>query len=175
MLNRNPLPLWISEVHISKRSTSKTQYSTDVTFGEPLLIAVIFKIPNFKTVFLWQVNFTGAEFSYSVIVNTNLSNCDNINTSSGVELYSTYPMCDLTQELQTALDTLKENRNLRKNKLLFVSDTKYNHLNLYLLQKRYRGKLPELLLELNNKSTANITTYKKLERVLNKLLRSVII
>lgn len=124
---------------------------------------------------LKDCDFTGAEFSYSVIVNTNLSNCDNINTSSGVELYSTYPMCDLTQELQTALETLKGNRNLRKNKLLFVSDTKYNHLNLYLLQKRYRGKLPELLLELNNKSTANITTYKKLERVLNKLLRSVII
>lgn len=120
-------------------------------------------------------DFTGAEFSYCVIVNTNLSECHNIDVSSGVSLYSTYPTFDLTPELETTLAVLKNNKNLRKNKLLFISDTKYNQLNLFLLQRRYRTRLPQLLLELNNHSTAKITTYKKMERELNKILKSATI
>lgn len=118
---------------------------------------------------LKDCDFTGAEFSYSTIVNTNLSDCSHIDITSGVALYSTYPKCDLTPELQAALDVLKSNKNLRKNKLLSISDTKYNQLNLFLLQNRYHARLPELLFELNNHSTAKIATYKKLERELNKL------
>jgi hypothetical protein len=120
-------------------------------------------------------DFTGASFSYCVIVNTNLSECQNIDVSSGVELHSTYPTFDLTPDLQAALDVLKSNKNLRKNKVLFISDTKHNQLNLFLLQRQYRTRLPQLLLELNNHSTAKITTYKKIERELNKLLKSDII
>ena len=123
---------------------------------------------------LKDCNFTETEFAYSTIVNTNLSDRLDIDVSSGVILYSTYPKCDMTPELETALETLKNNRNLKKNKLLFISDTKYNQLNLFLLQRRYRNRLPVLLLELNNHSTAKITTYKKMERVLNKLSRPAI-
>lgn len=124
---------------------------------------------------LKDCNFTETEFAYSTIVNTNLSDCLDIDVSSGVILYSTYPKCDMTPELETALETLKNNRNLKKNKLLFISDTKYNQLNLFLLQRRYRNRLPVLLLELNNHSTAQITTYKKMERVLNRLSKPAII
>lgn len=124
---------------------------------------------------LKDCNFTETEFAYSIIVNTNLSDCLDIDVSSGVILYSTYPKCDMTPELETALETLKNNRNLKKNKLLFISDTKYNQLNLFLLQRRYRNRLPVLLLELNNHSTAQITTCKKMERVLNKLSKPAII
>ena len=123
---------------------------------------------------LKDCNFTETEFAYSTIVNTNLSDRLDIDVSSGVILYSTYPKCDMTPELETALETLKNNRNLKKNKLLFISDTKYNQLNLFLLQRRYRNRVPILLLELNNHSTAKITTYKKMERVLNKLSRPAI-
>lgn len=123
---------------------------------------------------LKDCNFTGTGFSYSVIVNTNLSDCLNIDVSSGVILYSAYPKCDMTPELETALEILRDNRNLKKNKLLFISDTKYNQLNLFLLQNRYRNRLPALLLELNNHSTSKITTYKKMERELNKLLKPAI-
>ena len=123
---------------------------------------------------LKDCNFTETEFAYSTIVNTNLSDRLDIDVSSGVILYSTYPKCDMTPELETALETLKNNRNLKKNKLLFISDTKYNQLNLFLLQRRYRNRLPVLLLELNNHSAAQITTYKKMERVLNKLSRPAI-
>ena len=124
---------------------------------------------------LKDFNFTDLLFVFFIIVKTKLSDRLDIDVSSGVILYSTYPKCDMTPELETALETLKNNRNLKKNKLLFISDTKYNQLNLFLLQRRYRNRLPVLLLELNNHSTAKITTYKKMERVLNKLSRPAII
>lgn len=120
-------------------------------------------------------DFTGAQFSRSIIVNTNLSNCENININTGIALYKTYPKCNITPELQAALNTLKSDRNLRKTKLLFISDTKYNHLNLYLLQDRFHSLLPKLLLELNKHSTSHIVTYKKLEQVLNHFTKSSII
>ncbi len=118
--------------------------------------------------------FTGTKLNYTVIVNTNLSGCIDIDISSGVMLYSTYPECSMTPPLESVLEVLKGNKNLKKNKLLFVSDTKCNQLNLFLLQRKYRDRLPALLLELNNQSTATITTYKKLERVLNKISKSAI-
>ena len=123
---------------------------------------------------LRNCSFVGTAFSNSVIVNTKPPDCLSIDKCSGVLLYSTYPKCDMTIELNTALETLRDNRNLKKNKLLFISDTKYNQLNLFLLQGRYHNRLPALLLELNHHSTAKITTYKKMECELNKLLKLAI-
>jgi len=81
----------------------------------------------------------------------------------------------VSPELKQALEALKDNRNLKKNTVLYISDKKYNSLNLFLLQKRFNNKLPNLLMELANHSTAKITTYKKLERTLNKFLKADII
>lgn len=128
----------------------------------------------FMASILRNCSFVGTAFSNSVIVNTKPPDCLSIDKCSGVLLYSTYPKCDMTIELNTALETLRDNRNLKKNKLLFISDTKYNQLNLFLLQDRYHNRLPALLLELNHHSTAKITTYKKMECELNKLLKLAI-
>lgn len=119
-------------------------------------------------------NFSNAAFSYTVIVNTNLSQCLNIDISSGTTLYSTYPKCTISEKLATVLESLKGDRNLKKNKLLFISDSKYNHLNLFLLQNKYHDKLPVLLSLLAETSTSTITTYKKLERVLHRLSQRAI-
>ena len=116
-----------------------------------------------------KCNFTKANFSYCTIVNTNVSDCLNIDISTGVTRYNVYPQCTITPELEVALKTLKNNYNLKKNKLLFISNTKYNQLNLFLLQNRYYDKLPELLLKLAKQSTSKITTYAKLKQVLNYL------
>lgn len=116
-----------------------------------------------------------ASFSYSTIVNTSLTGCHHIDISSGVSTYNVYPTCNISDNLSDALLSLKDNRNLKKNKLLFISDTKYNYLNLFLLQKRYKDYLSTLLCELASHSTVGITTYKKLERVLNNLQRPDII
>ena len=128
----------------------------------------------FMASILRNCSFVGTAFSNSVIVNTKPPDCLSIDKCSGVLLYSTYPKCDMTIELNTALETLRDNRNLKKNKLLFISDTKYNQLNLFLLQGRYHNRLPALLLELSHHSTAKITTYKKMECELNKLLKLAI-
>ncbi len=128
----------------------------------------------FMASILRNCSFVGTAFSNSVIVNTKPPDCLSIDKCSGVLLYSAYPKCDMTIELNTALETLRDNRNLKKNKLLFISDTKYNQLNLFLLQGRYHNRLPALLLELNHHSTAKITTYKKMECELNKLLKLAI-
>ena len=128
----------------------------------------------FMASILRNCSFVGTAFSNSVIVNTKPPDCLSIDKCSGVLLYSAYPKCDMTIELNTALETLRDNRNLKKNKLLFISDTKYNQLNLFLLQGRYHNRLPALLLELNHHSTAKITTYKQMECELNKLLKLAI-
>ena len=76
----------------------------------------------------------------------------------------------LSYNLKDVIDNLKFNKNLRKCKLLHISDKKYNELNLFLLQQRFTNKeLTELLMQLSNHSTATITTYKKLERQLKKI------
>lgn len=120
-------------------------------------------------------DFSGVNFTYSTVVSTNLSECHNIDIFKGVFQYSSYPKCNMSQELENALMELKNNKHLKKNKLLYISDKKYNELNLFLLQKCFRNKLPALLLELGNHSTTKITTYKKLERALNKLQQTAII
>ncbi len=119
--------------------------------------------------------FNYSHIRYSTIVNTNLSECHDIDVSERVALYRSYPSCVITDELKTVLSELKNDRNLKKNKLLFISDSKYNHLNLFLLQKRYGNYLPHLLQQLKTQSTATITTYKKLERILNRIHTSAII
>ena len=114
-------------------------------------------------------DFSGSLLSYNVIVGTNLSGCHEIDVQSSNKVYDVCPKCRITDELATVLERLKTNRNLKKNKMLYISDKKYNHLNLCLLQNRYHDKLATLLAQLENKSTASITTYAKLESVLYKL------
>jgi len=86
-------------------------------FQNARFIDCVFMASKFKT-----CHFSGARFNYSTIVNTNLSDCLDIDISSGVVVYKTYPKCDISPELADALTLLKNNRNLKKSKLLFVSD-----------------------------------------------------
>ena len=138
----------------------------NVEFKSCVFMASIFK----------KCDFTDAGFSFSILVNTNTSDCKNIDLSSGVTRYDTYPQFDdMSPELEAALKALKGNLNLKKAKLLFISDAKYNCLNLFLLRRRYSDRLSDLLQRLSACSTRNITTYKKLERVLNKLSNSAIV
>lgn len=116
--------------------------------------------------------FSNTCFNYTTIVNTALNECKNIDISFGVKVLTEYPKCALTDELKNALSATKSDRNLKKCKLLFISDTKYNDLNLYLLLRRFTAsELSHLLVEICKHSTSTITTYKKLERQLKKAQR----
>ena len=124
----------------------------------------------------YNCDFTDTIIDYTTIVNTSLTECKNIFIDSTTQIYTTYPKCDLSDNLKDVIDNLKFNKNLRKCKLLHISDKKYNELNLFLLQQRFTNKeLTELLMQLSNHSTATITTYKKLERQLKKIKESGII
>lgn len=119
-------------------------------------------------------DFTGAVFIYSNIINTGLNECKGIVVSRGIKMYKQYPKGQSSPELLDALEILKENLNIRKNKLLHLSGNKLNELNLFLLQKKYSLlELPRLLIQLNSRSTKNITTYKKLELELKKIKNMV--
>lgn len=119
-------------------------------------------------------DFTGTVFNFSKIVNTGLDECRGIDVSKGIKLYKEYPKSHSNDELLEVLELLKGNLNIRKNKLLHLSGNKFNELNIFLLQNRYSlEELPQLLRQLNDRSTRNITTYKKLELELRKMKNMV--
>lgn len=119
-------------------------------------------------------DFSGAVFNYTTIVNTALNECKNIDISNGVTLYPKYPQGQHNPELDAALELLKNNSTIRKHKLLHLPGNKFNELNLFLLQRRYSmDELPQLLIEFNNRSLRNMTTYKKMERELNRIKNMV--
>lgn len=129
----------------------------------------VFMACKFKT-----CDFTGAVFNFTTIVNTGLEECKKMDISKGINLYKQYPQSQISVELQEVLELLKSNINIRKNKLLHLSGNKHNELNLFLLQHRYSlAELPQLLIQLNVRSTKNITTYKKLELELKKIKNMV--
>lgn len=117
-----------------------------------------------------KCDFTDALFEYTIVVNTNLSECKNLNHSTGISNYMQYPKNDIDSELQSALNILKENKNIRKHRLLHLPNNRLNELNIFLLTRKFGNSvLPKLLLEMNRHSTTTITTYKKMELELNKI------
>lgn len=140
-------------------------------FSEANISDCVFMACKFR-----NCTFSNTRFNYTTIVNTALNECKNIDISFGVKVLTEYPKCTLTDELKDALSTIKSDRNLKKCKLLFISDTKYNELNLYLLLRRFTAnELSRLLIEICKHSTSTITTYKKLERQLKKAKEYAII
>ena len=111
--------------------------------------------------------FDDANVEYTTVVNTNLAGCRNIVLGKNTEVLSKYPNVDVTSELEEVLNALRNNVNIRKYKLLHLPGNKFNHLNIYLLQKKFSlEELPKLLWRIYSKSNKNVTTYKKLELAL---------
>lgn len=136
----------------------------DCNFSDVNITDCVFMACKFR-----NCSFSNARFNYTTIVNTSLNECKKIDTSFGISVLSEYPKCTLTDELKDVLTTVKADKNLKKCKLLFISDIKYNELNLYLLLRCFTEyELAELLLVVCKYSTSTITTYKKLEMQLKK-------
>lgn len=112
--------------------------------------------------------FTNVSIIGTAIVNSCLIKADNLNLSNCLCL-TEYPECSVNSVLMEILSKLKLDKNLKKNKLLHISDTRLNMLNLFLLLKVFsQDDLIRLLPHITEKSTKNITTYKKLEDALKK-------
>ncbi len=84
-------------------------------------------------------------------------------------IMSQFPKCEIDYDLYCALESLHGDMNLRKHKLLFLGENKYNDLTISLMQQKYGLSLSRRLFNLSNCSTRNITTIKKLENILSKL------
>lgn len=140
------------------------------TFNNVDISETVFMSCKFK-----NCTFKNTKFYKTIIVNTSLNDCNNIDISSGVTILSKYPRFNImSDELKKTLDTVKYDKNLKKCKLLFISDIKYNNLNLYLLLQYFTEKeLAILLLEICQKSTRTITTYKSLKYNLKKLKKNI--
>lgn len=119
-------------------------------------------------------SFKNTKFNNVIFVNTNLKEYDNINTAKGVTIVYKYPKVELSQELVDVLEILKKNKHLKKNKIFHLNKNRLNHLNLFLLVKYFpRTHLAKLLIKLNKKSCKNITTYKRLEKELKKIVKMI--
>lgn len=119
-------------------------------------------------------NFQGAVIKYSTIVNTNIKECKEIELTKSVQVLDQYPKVEVNDVLLQTLEHLMNDKNIRKNRLLHLPGAKYNYLNLYLLQAKFsNSELSRLLSRLQEKSTMNITTYKKMEMELKKMRSAV--
>ena len=137
----------------------------DCSFENAIISDCVFMACRFK-----NCSFKGTVIKYSTIVNTSLKECENINLMTSVKVLNQYPKVNVDTVLFKVLEDFKDNKHIRKNKLLHLPGAKYNHLNLYLLQTKFsKHELPKLLSLFKEKSTRSITTYKKLELELKKM------
>ena len=83
---------------------------------------------------------------------------------------------ECTKEFLAALENMKTDPDLRKTKVLWISDKKLNHLNLFLLRRKYsEHQIEEYLNQLTRRDIKMLTTYGSMNFGLNKLIKSRIL
>ena len=121
-------------------------------------------------------DFSGAQVRYSCIVNTNTEECRDLNIDDSTLVLKKYPEVDIQKSLLTPLERQKENKYLRKTKVLWISDKRLNYLNLFLLLRKYSSEQIEAYLsQINNRKARLLTTYGSLNSGLRKYVKSSII
>lgn len=138
----------------------------DCNFSNSTISNTIFVACRFR-----NCSFKNATLKNVIFVNTDLSECTYLNLD-GSKLFKVYPKVDLIPELVATIESLKNNKHLKKNKLLHLNKNRVNHLNIYLLLRLFsQNQLNTLLSKVATKSFKNITTYKKLEMELLAISR----
>jgi hypothetical protein len=134
------------------------------SFNGTVFLDCVFQGCKFK-----DCDFNGAIIQYSVIVNTNLDECKEINLENTTLLLNQYPKIEIGESLLNILEELKCNNELRKTKILWISNKKMNNLNLYLLMRKYSEQLiVDYLQQLSVKEIRKLTTYGSLNLGLRK-------
>ena len=140
-------------------------------FTEALFQDCVFQACRFK-----NCDFSGAIIQYSAIVNTNTEQCKDIITEKNTIILKKYPEVDVSKRLMKTLDFLKQNKDLRKTKVLWISDKKPNYLNLFLLLRKYTdSQIVSYLEQLTGKEAKLLTTYGSLNSRLNTYVKKGII
>lgn len=121
-------------------------------------------------------DFTDTKIQYSAIVNTNTDGCKGIMPEASTIVLKTYPDIEIPERLKELIEGLKENKDLRKTKVLWISDKKPNYLNLFLIMRKYSDDLVEEYFEkLTNQEAKKLTTYGSINSGLNKFRKSSIL
>ena len=138
----------------------------NATFTDCVFMACKFK----------NCDFENAKINYTIIVNTNLNGCNGISITDTMTIIKQYPVEVISEQLMAALLALRDNKNLKKNKILFIGEGRINYLNLYLLRKKYSEEtLIDFFTLLKTRSNKDITTYKRLESILYKMKKDGIL
>ncbi len=121
-------------------------------------------------------DFTGTEIKYSAISCTNTAECKGISADTTTIILNIYPEVKISEILLETLEELKSNKDLRKTKVLWISDNKVNRLNIYLLKRKYSDEqLVGYLSQLTNKEIKSLITYGSLSFRLRKFVKQSII
>lgn len=116
-------------------------------------------------------DFTDALIKKTIFVNTNLTDCKNLNINNGSsnQILNHYPNSQISIELQSKLIKLKKSKTTGFVRTIWINENKINKLNFYLLLQHYSDfelccYFQKIILE-NNKN--NFITYGAL---INKFL-----
>lgn len=121
-------------------------------------------------------DFSSAKLQYSAIVNTNTDEYKDLVLEDTTVVLKEYPEVDFSEKMKELLEKLKENKDLRKTKVFWISDKKPNNLNLFLLLRKYSASQIEAYLEqITNREARRLTTYGSVNFGLNKLVKRGII
>jgi uncharacterized protein YjbI with pentapeptide repeats len=116
-----------------KNATFKGCDFWGTTFKKCKFNGAIFQDCVFQGCKFADCDFTGAKIQYSAIVNTNTDGCNGIMPEASTIILNRYPEVAISERLKDVLEGLRNNKNLRKTKVLWISDKKPNYLNLLLL------------------------------------------
>lgn len=134
----------------------------NVTFQDTVFMGCKFK----------ECVFLNVNVHYSAIVNTNTQECDNIIFDQNTIILKQYPQISVTDELMTSLNKIKANKELRKTKVFWISDQKYNALNLFLLMKKYSEKqITTYVGSLTDGEIAKLSTFGSIKSMLHKMVK----
>ena len=166
--------------HFSKSSYRKAHFKGcdfwGTTFKKCKFNDTVFQDCVFQGCKFKDCDFTGAKIQYSAIVNTNTEECKGLALDGSTVFLKQYPEVECTKEFLAALENMKTDPDLRKTKVLWISDKKLNHLNLFLLRRKYsEHQIEEYLNQLTRRDIKMLTTYGSMNFGLNKLIKSRIL
>lgn len=166
--------------HFSKSSYRKAHIKGcdfwGTTFNKCKFNDTVFQNCVFQGCKFKDCDFTGAKIQYSAIVNTNTEACKGLVLDASTAFLKQYPEVECTKEFLAALENMKTDPDLRKTKVLWISDKKLNHLNLFLLRRKYsEHQIEEYLNQLTRRDIKMLTTYGSMNFGLNKLIKSRIL
>ena len=123
-----------------------------------------------------KCDFPGAKIQYSAIVNTNTDECKDLFVDNTSITLKKYPDLVVPEVIAMSIEALKDNKDLRRTKVFWISDKKANILNLYLLLGKYsEAQLEAYIQQLTSGAIKRLTTYGSINSELNKLIKRGII